>query len=180
MNGVKASRFPLLVTRIITTMGQTRAFTEEEETKLQSVFNLTQPQLTTLIEASTYIFEQATYFTVSANKLVAQLQLVSVAEPQAQAFGAVWSEHGDAYVKQIKSRLLGAPKVLSDVSWRLHMTLGNQSEAKATNLTSFFNLNTTEVDGSTPESFTFGMTQPQLEKLFQQLQTVQNQLDSLS
>ncbi len=59
-----------------------RAFSEEEETKLLTVFNLTQPQLTTLIEASTYIFEQATYFTVSANKLVNQLMAASVADAQ--------------------------------------------------------------------------------------------------
>lgn len=180
MNGVKASRFPLLVTRIITTMGQTRAFSEDEETKLLSVFNLTQPQLTTLIEASTYIFEQATYFTVSANKLVNQLMAASVADAQAQAFGQVWAEHSEAYVKQVKSRLIGAPKVLDNVTWRLHMTLGNQSEAKSTNLTGFFNFATTEVDGSDADSVTVGLTQAQVEKLFEQLQTVQNQLDSLS
>ncbi len=71
-------------------------------------------------------------------------------------------------------------QVLDNVTWRLHMTLGNQSEAKSTNLMGFFNFATTEVDGSDADSVTVGLTQAQVEKLFEQLQTVQNQVAFLT
>jgi hypothetical protein len=61
-------------------------FSEAEEEQLKSVFGLSDSQLSTLVEASTYVFEQAAYFSVSANKLTAQLQLVALGEPQVSSF----------------------------------------------------------------------------------------------
>jgi hypothetical protein len=180
MNTVSPKKFLLLASRIISQLGAARAFSEAEETKLQQVFGLSAEQLTTVIEASTYVFEQAAYFSVSANKLSTQLQNFAVGEGQALAFAQAWSDHGEAYLRKVKSRTLGAPKVLENVNWRLHMALANQTHGRAIDMTSFFDLSTQHIDGTDPETVTFAMNQEQLEHLFTQIETVQAQLDALS
>lgn len=181
INGVAPRRFPLLVGRIASQLGeQSAAFTADEEAKLRTVLGLNEDQLTTVLEASSYIFEQAAYFSCSFKKLGRQLLAAQMAEAQAQAFSQAWQENAESYLTQLKAHSLGGPKVLDQVSWRLHLTLENQQKAQLTDLTSILHFTTSNTDGSDAEDLTLQFTQEQLTELFGNLQEVQSQLDALT
>ena len=58
----------------------------------------------------------------------------------------------------------------------MHLNLANQSQGTGTNLSSFFNLTTKDVEGNNEENITFALSQDELTKLFDQVQTVQTQV----
>ena len=67
INNIAPAKFPLLLTRIVQTLHikDEKPFTDEEEAQLQAMLKLTPVDLTQVLDACAYIFEQAAYQSIS-------------------------------------------------------------------------------------------------------------------
>ena len=159
-------------------------FTEEEEEQIRALFEFSQSDLDTVVDASSYIFEQAAYHGLDAASLLESLQAAGLEKLQAMAFAKVWHESGDAFLDKLKAHTLGAPKQLDAVSWRLQMTMGQRGLSKTKDLNAVFNLELVDESASEEaearESITVQFDQAQLEEFYEQLEMIQSQLDALT
>merc|ERR1719361_2295182 len=96
-NNVTAKRLPIVLNRIVlnSIAGKGgKAFTPEQEAQLMEKLQLSERQLRSILEGSAFVFETAAYNTLKPERLSQELQAVSMAEAQADAFANVWRENG--------------------------------------------------------------------------------------
>jgi COMMD2-7/10, HN domain len=151
INDVAVKRVPVLLGRIIDALHDDRkstVFTTEEEEQLREMFSLTQGDLTTMVDACSYIFEQAAYHSVEPQGLQQNLVSVGVAPKHGLAFASVWSEKSESYLSRLSSNTLGAPLVLDSSSWRLQMTVAQEDVAKSKDVRAIFNMHLKDANGN--------------------------------
>jgi hypothetical protein len=145
---IDTARLPALLTRVIGNLGSDTVrcevahgdqsptcgaqdgdiFSEEEQEQIKNMFSLSSADLSTLVDASTYIFEQAAYHGSSEAALATGLQEAGLAVAavssvrsrkrshqrhvgQSQAFAGVWRDNMAGYLDRLSARSLGAPQV---------------------------------------------------------------------
>lgn len=87
-------------------------FNADELSQLCSVFSLPLESVHTLLDSLSYIYEQAAYHLLSAEKLKVQLyDVLQVAEQQGAAIAFVWGEQREAYLTNLRERSFGTPQV---------------------------------------------------------------------
>lgn len=155
-------------------------FTDAQLEQLQSSLQLSADQLADTLLACTYLLQQAAYDTLKPNRLGNQLVQAEMAAAQAEAFVRVWEQKGAAAIELLKDLTL-APLVLSDVHWRLHLTIGQDTVAKRKELAAVLQLGLQDNTGPEPAAakVLLEMDEEQLRKLYGQLETIQEQLDSV-
>ena len=119
VNALQPKRVPLLLNRILTHLKEQTAavFNEDEIAQLCELFGLSNEAVHTLLDALSYIYEQAAYHLLSADKLKAQLSdVLQVAEPQGAAIAFVWGEQRESYMNNLRDRSFGTPMVSSSAS----------------------------------------------------------------
>jgi len=101
------------------------------------MIGLTQPELETMIDSSSYIFDQSAYHNIDEVRLKASLEAAGLSSTQvfppgsfnarqtictrscimlscaaqAQIFGKVWAEHKAAFLAKLAAKTFGAPDV---------------------------------------------------------------------
>lgn len=115
ISGVDETRLALLLGRILVRLcvkKSTVLFSEEEQTQLLEVLDISKlTDLNTVIDAVSYIFEQAAYRTCNAQVLVEQLKEAGLTQTHADVFGSSWAEKGPGFVSFLKEKSFGAPQV---------------------------------------------------------------------
>eukprot|EP00808_Paulinella_micropora_P025906 g30397.t1 len=184
INQTDEKKLPLLVSRVLQEMTVNpeaeKLFTDEVEQSLQNAFAFSHEQLDTLVSASVYIFEQAAYKTVSASKLKAGLETAGMKASAAMAFAQIWNEKKAAYVATLKSKSFGAPQKLDSVKWSLQLALGDSAITKTKHLKGVLQLGLKNEQEGSEENVILEFSQSQLEDLYENLELIQKQLDTLS
>jgi len=187
INDIDKARFPLLLTRVIKKFDTKNAkiFTPTEEAQLLEVLGLSQSELSNVLEACTFIFEQSTYYSISPTTLVNQLEKTGLVPPKIEVFQKVWQEEAESLIGRLRTKSV-APYVLDSVGWRLHLHMSQSSLSRVKTPTAIFRLDL-KSDGNSDEKnekdnnsgVTFEFTKDELEALYLQLEKIQDQLDSL-
>lgn len=107
--------------------------TDAESTKLQNEFSIKPQQVSLMVDACSYVFEQALYLGISSKKVdafVKQLIQAGISEEHARCFGDVWKSFADEYIEKMRDKTLGGPLALKGVNWRLQVKVGQESMSK--------------------------------------------------
>jgi len=159
------------------------AFTAEELTRLPRVLAVSAAEVDTVVEAATFIFEQAAYANISKD-FAAHLTAVKVSAGRAAAFANAWSEGRDAFLNKLRDTTLGTPHVLSDVQWRLQMTLSTDAVGRSKDVNAIVNFNLIDANrigkADAKDSVTAELSKESLTRLYDKLEVIQKQLDTLS
>lgn len=123
-------------------------FSTEEEQQLQLLFGQNAANLETVLEVCSYIFEQAVYEDIAADRLRAELVSAGVKEAQADAFGRVWTGEGPSLVEACRSKPLGTPMVLDTIKWQMNLALAHTGLSRAKDTAALFELGLKSADES--------------------------------
>lgn len=185
MNGLDASKFPLLLSRITQAMqvGATneKAFSSEEEEKLQVSLGLEKEDLKLLLESTTFIIEQAAYYVTKPAVLKCHLlDTLKLDEDKADAFTNIWTSSAKGIIEHLRQRSL-YPTQLEDVSWSLNLQTASDAQTKRVipKAVFQFGLKSDEYKEGTNEDVTIEFTHEELYEFYKSFETIQSQLDGL-
>ncbi|EDO32681.1 predicted protein [Nematostella vectensis] len=179
INNIDTSRFPLLLTRIVQKLHlrDENAFTAEEEEKLQVAFALDKDDLHIVLETCAFVFEQAAYHNAKPQGLQQQLQNLNLEDDKVNSIVEVWVASGKSLIDKLRKRSL-APVQLDCVNWRLNLQMAqaNMSKMKLPNAVFELGISTS---GKEQENIHIEFTHDELFAFYNQLESIQSQLDSL-
>lgn len=181
INGLDTAKFRLLLSRIVQKLHlrDERAFSEEEEIKLQGALELEANDLHVVLETAAFILEQAAYHNAKAQLLTQQLLDIQLADEKVQALVNLWTANGKSVAEKLKQRSI-SPKQLSEVNWRLNLQMAQSSMTKMKLPNAMFELNLSSGSQCSEEQVHLEFTHGELYAFYNQLETIQNQLDTLS
>nr|CAB3232795.1 COMM domain-containing protein 10-like [Phallusia mammillata] len=182
INGLNASRFPKLLNRVAQNVHNkdSRAFSSEEEEKLQSALDLTPNNLNLLLETLEFIFQQAAYYAMKPAVLHEHLQSVNVESDRSEAIVKTWMAHGKSTVEKLKKHSF-APQQLDSVAWSFNLQLGQNSKSNMKETNAVFHLNLSNNNTqSEADKIVLQFNHEELLEFYEKLETIQSQLDSLS
>jgi COMM domain containing 10 len=180
MNTLEERKFPLLLQRIVSKLHQRgTSFSDKEQEKLAKMLKLNQGELSTILEACSYVFEKALYEGAKTSKLQQSLETVGLEPPGVAAFCATWKEHSKQAVANAKENTIAGPRMLTSFAWRTDMHLAQSSTAKLKEQSAIFDFTTNGTDGKGEEQFAVELSHEELYDFFLSLERIQSQLDSL-
>jgi len=156
-----------------------KAFTDEEEEKLCSAFNLTSRDVENILDTISFVLEQAAYHSAKLNTLRKQLAGIGFTEEKVECFAKVWEENGSFIVEQYRKRTF-APKQLDTVNWELRLQTAQSNKTKMKMPSAIIELGLLAPDSKDTEKVLYEFNHDQLFELFTKLETVQKQLDGLN
>lgn len=206
INNFPDSGFLKFLQRVIAKINQDKSdsiFTIEEESKFLSELNLTHDKFVLLLEACSFIFEQAAYMSYKLKGLDTQLSKTSINETKRKFFLNVWEKRGDQFIQNLSNKHFGFPPLINEIKYELHVPLSSSNTKldrtpyaqiellydppPSTTLTSSSSSSTSTSAPSTitsgsssSRSLLFELDHAQLSQLSRQLDIIQDQLDSLS
>ncbi|KXJ11894.1 COMM domain-containing protein 10 [Exaiptasia diaphana] len=179
INDVDSARFPLLLNRIIQKLHlrDEKAFSAEEEEKLQAGLSLSVDDLHIVLETCSFIFEQAAYHSAKPGILQQQLKNIELDDDKINSVIEIWAGHSKAVIGKLRQRSL-APKQLDGINWRLNLQMAqaNKAKMKVPNALFEFQLSSS---GEKSEKLQMEFTHEELYAFYSQLETIQSQLDAL-
>eukprot|EP01137_Pigoraptor_chileana_P012591 Opistho-2@65133 len=179
INGLDDTKLPLVLVKIVQRLHlKEHTFSPEEKEQLVEVLEIEDTDLESVVETSSFIFEQSAYLNVKPDALGRHLIASGASEEKAQTFSAVWAREGSKYVSRLRDQPF-FPTRLSSVNWSLNLQMSTASLAKLKSPAAFFDLG---LDGETGEKdhVRIEFNHAQLLNLYNQMETVQEQLDQLS
>eukprot|EP00499_Haloplacidia_sp_CaronLabIsolate_P013263 CAMPEP_0196775248 /NCGR_PEP_ID=MMETSP1104-20130614/3912_1 /TAXON_ID=33652 /ORGANISM="Cafeteria sp., Strain Caron Lab Isolate" /LENGTH=205 /DNA_ID=CAMNT_0042145415 /DNA_START=35 /DNA_END=652 /DNA_ORIENTATION=+ len=182
INDVDPALMTKLLSRIATGLAtKGKVFTEEEQLQLRELLHVSAQDLRTVLDAATYVFEQAGYHSLKPDVLRRHLAGAGMAEAQAETFHAVWGTHGTAVLEALRARTLGGPQVLRDSKWQLQLQLGQRGITKLKEPSVLFELGLGDADpsASVKEKVTVEFSHRELSSFFDSIERIQEQLDTL-
>ncbi|XP_061172957.1 COMM domain-containing protein 10-like [Saccostrea echinata] len=180
INELDISKFPLLLTRILSKLHlkDERTFSEEEEEKLQSSLSLSDTDLELVIHTLEFILHQAAYHTAKPGILGQQLQQLELEEEKVKVIVDAWKNTAADVVSKLRQRSI-TPKRLEEINWRLNLQMAQSSKAKMKLPNAMFELGISDENSENKEKIHFEMTHDELYSFYSQLETIQKQLDGL-
>ncbi|OWF53988.1 COMM domain-containing protein 10-like [Mizuhopecten yessoensis] len=181
INALEPSKFPLLLTRITQKLHlkDDRTFSEEEETKLQDALALTAGDLELVLQTLEFFLQQAAYHAAKPAVFTQQLQQLDMDEDKVKTVVEAWTSSGREVVQRLRQRTLN-PKQLEDINWRLSLQMAQATQVKMKMPNAMFELAVKNENTDTREKIRMEFTHDELYKFYNQLETIQKQLDSLS
>lgn len=155
-------------------------FSAEEEEKLCEILNLEDEQFAKVISSSTFIFDQSAKHALKATKLAGELNKTTMEESQITGFVRAWTEHGPKLIEKLKETCF-APTTLKAMNWSLQMSVASQNSARLRKPRAIFEFKTGDPLNKKPsDSFFMELSMNELTNLFNDLEQIQQQLDSLT
>ncbi|XP_063433284.1 COMM domain-containing protein 10-like [Mytilus trossulus] len=181
INNLGSSKFPLLLTRILQKLHlkDERTFSEEEEEKLQGSLELTGPDLELVLQSLEFFLQQAAYHTAKPGVFSQQLKQIEVEEEKVQVIVEAWANSAKDVITKLRQRTI-VPKQLESVNWRLNLQMAQSNKAKMKMPNAMFEFNVTDENTTAKENIKVEFTHDELYMFYNQLETIQKQLDCLS
>ncbi|XP_072037978.1 COMM domain-containing protein 10-like [Amphiura filiformis] len=183
INDIDASKFPRLLSRILQKLHlrDERSFTEDEEEKLEGALGIEGRDLQLVLETTAFILEQAAYHIAKPTVLSQQLQNIGLAEDKVAVFVKAWTSSGKGVVEKLRQRTL-APNQLEEVNWRLNLQMAQSSKTKMKKPNAMFEfvVNGETDDKEQQKKVRMEFNHEELYEFYNQLESIQGQLDSLS
>ncbi|PSN49821.1 hypothetical protein C0J52_01378 [Blattella germanica] len=158
-----------------------KAFSTEEEEKLQISLGLEEQDLKLLLETVTFILEQAAYYVTKPAVLQRHLlDTLKFNEDKTEAFINIWLTSAKGIIEHLRQRSL-FPSQLEDVSWSLNLQTASEAQTKQVMPKAVFQfgLKTDDDTENNHDNVTIEFTHDELYKFYKHLETIQNQLDNL-
>ncbi|XP_029998857.1 COMM domain-containing protein 10 [Sphaeramia orbicularis] len=181
INTIDVNKFSRLISRIIQKLhlkGE-RTFSEEEEQKLEAALSLDKQALSLVLETTAFILEQAVYHNVKPASLQQQLESVHLNPDKAEVFSQTWAAAGPELVERLKHNIF-APKKLDYVGWQLNLQMAQSSQARLKSPSAVLQLGLRNEDSEAQEHVFVEFNHQELLELYNKLEIVQGQLDSLT
>lgn len=181
INQIPNGKLNKLLNRVISKihLRDERAFTPEEEDKLQGAFGMSAEDLDCVLTAISFIFEQAVYHHAKPNVFKQQLLNVNFAEEQSDCFVQNWLENA-LEINQVFRKRSVAPKQLENVNWELRLQTASANQLKMKEPTGILELSLAQADSEEQQKLLMQFSHEQLFNFFKQLETIQSKLDMLS
>ncbi|XP_076101490.1 COMM domain-containing protein 10-like [Mytilus galloprovincialis] len=181
INNLGSSKFPLLLTRILQKLHlkDERTFSEEEEEKLQGSLELAGPDLELVLQSLEFFLQQAAYHTAKPGVFSQQLKQIDVEEEKVQVIVEAWANSAKDVITKLRQRTI-VPKQLESVNWRLNLQMAQSNKAKMKMPNAMFEFNVTDENTTEKENIKVEFTHDELYMFYNQLETIQKQLDCLS
>lgn len=182
INTIEVNKLFRLLSRILQKLhlkGE-RSFSEEEEHKLQTALALEKQALHLVLETSSFLLEQAVHHNIKPASLKQQLENIHIAPDQAESFSQVWATAGPDVVERIRQTIF-APKKLEHIGWQLNLQMGQSSQSEQKEPRAVLDLGVGEQDESENlQKVHVEFNHQELLEFYNQLETIQAQLDSLT
>ncbi|KAK2152900.1 hypothetical protein LSH36_315g03082 [Paralvinella palmiformis] len=180
INNVNPNKFPLVLSRIIQKLHlkDERTFTEDEEKKLETALSLNESDLQLLIETCEFFLQQAAYHTSKPAVLQSQLEQLGLTEDKVSAIVTTWQNGAKEVLERLRHRML-SPKQLDSVKWKLSLVMGSSTKAKTKLPVATLELGMKN-ENTDNDNLQMEFTHEELYKFYDQLETIQSQIDSLS
>ncbi|XP_075035557.1 COMM domain-containing protein 10 isoform X2 [Mixophyes fleayi] len=181
INGMDASKFPRLLSRILQKLHlkAEQSFNEDEEEKLQAAFSLDKQNLKLVLETISFILEQAVYHNLKTVVLHQQLENIHLEQGKIEAFASAWDNAGQETVEKFRQRIL-TPKKLETTAWQLNLQMAQSTQAKMKSPQAVLELGVSTEDTKNLEKVFLEFNHTELLEFYNKLETIQAQLDSLT
>lgn len=181
INELDSSKFPLLLTRILQKihLKDERTFSEEEETKLQGVLELPPPDLELIIQTLEFFLHQAAYHTAKPGVLSQQLNQLDINEDKVAAIVEAWANSAREVVQKLRKQTI-VPDQLEAINWRLNLQMAQSMKTKMKMPNAMFELDVKNENKEQHQKIRMEFTHDELYQFYNQLESIQKQLDSLS
>jgi len=186
INGIEVKKLPALLRRIVAKLHlkDEKPFTVEEEEQLRDVLSITANDVDALLDAASFIFEQAAYYTIGAQEFAGQLQKINLAQTHLEIFAKLWEQERPTVLQNLRDHSI-VPKQLSSIGWRLHLEMAQSDLTRVKTPLTIFEFNLKDSDSTInpkakENTFLVEFTHEELYKFFDQLDLLQEQLDRLS
>jgi len=186
INSVDNTTFSKIIPLIIKHLSthQHQIFHKDEEDHVRELLSFSADQLETVLDASSYIFEQAGYLNLNADNLKRHLELAGINDNIATTFATCWQTHRETYTSKLRDRSFGAPLTLQQIDWRLNLTMGHTSKSKTKDFNAIFNLHLSSADSADentpPENLAVEFSPDRLADFYDKMERIQEQLDALT
>ncbi|KAM9331153.1 COMM domain-containing protein 10 [Gastrophryne carolinensis] len=181
INEMDEAKFPRLLSRILQKLHlkAEQSFSEEEEEKLQAAFSLDKADLKLVLETISFILEQAVYHNLKVPVLRQQLENIHLHPDKTEAFAGAWQNAGQETVEKFRQRIL-TPRKLETIAWQLNLQMAQSTQARMKSPQAVLELGVSTEDSKNLDTVFAEFDHRQLLDFYNQLETIQAQLDSLT
>lgn len=181
INQLDSAKFSPLLLRIVQKIHvkDEVSFTAVELEKLQKTLGMSKNEVEDVIGACEFIFQQAAYHAVKPAVLDEQLRRLSINDDKVDILVDVWKKCAAEVLSGLRQHTL-PPAQLSSVNWRLCLMMSRKHAASLRLPTAVLQLNIAQqTPADKPERVVMEFSHAELYKLYNQLELIQSQLDSL-
>lgn len=181
INEVDQGKFPLVVSRILQKLHlkDERTFSEDEEEKLQGTLGMSGPDLELLLQTLEFFLQQSAYHTAKPAALSQQLSQLGMDQDKVDTIVESWTTNGREVIQNLRQRTL-MPNQLTDINWRLNLQMAQSTETKQKLPNAMFELGVHREGQEDKEKIRMEFTHDELYQFYNQLETIQKQIDGLS
>jgi len=149
INGIEVKKLPTLLRRIVAKLHlkDEKPFTVEEEEQLRDVFNITANDVDAVLDATSFIFEQAAYYSIGAQEFASQLQKINLEQTHLEIFAKLWEQERVTVLQNLRDHSI-VPKQLNSISWRLHLEMAQSDLTRVKTPLSIFEFNLKDTDST--------------------------------
>ncbi|XP_047532364.1 COMM domain-containing protein 10-like [Vanessa atalanta] len=175
INQLEETKFEQFLRRIVVKLKNqdTEIFTEEERRKLEKIFKVNDEQLLLAIKSILYIFKRILKFIFMPVNLKADLSNIGFNDEKVNFFIKIWSSETKLTLNDLTSTSLNKYEDNPDLQWKLNTELSSEYHKKCkvpkAYLSFFGECDVTEVE----------LTHQELNSIFLQVESIQNELDNL-
>jgi len=156
-----------------------KAFSDDEQAKIQSTFNMDGLDTCLLLESIQFIFQQAAYYGMKSKVLGKNLLKIDMDELKCKLFADVWGDFSKVVIDSMRKHSF-ATKQLDSVDWHMGIQLSQDSRTEVKNTTALFHLNLLNNSTQKGEKIDLEFTHEELLAFYEKLEVLQTQLDALS
>ncbi|ETW04122.1 hypothetical protein H310_04482 [Aphanomyces invadans] len=188
MNAFPTDKLALLLRRILQSPDtSTCVFSDQEQSQLMVMGNMSAPQVTVLLAGVTRIVSSAAYHDWDDKQFVSEVSRLGVLEATSSALGAVWGQEKLTYREALlhKSTMSGQLPSITDSHWRMHVTIADSVSTGHAIPHALFHLHTVKSHLSSSPSnddneIHMEMNHTDLYDFFIQLDAIQSEIDALA
>lgn len=180
INSLDQGKFPLLLSRILQKLHlkDERTFSKDEEDKLQATLGISAQDLELLLQTLEFFIQQAAYHTAKPAVLSQQLTQLDIETSKVDTIVEAWNSSARDVVQRLRQRTL-PPNQLEDIKWRLNLQIAQSSQTKQKIPNAMFELAVRNCDDG-KDRICMEFTHDELYRFYNQLETIQKQIDGLS
>lgn len=146
-----------------------------------SFLGVSSDELATIISGSKYVWDQACFFNLSAEKLQHQLLENHMSEENATTFAQVWHKFRVPLVEKLREHTFGTPLALADLEWRLQVSMAHDKLSKTKHVNTILDLHLADPSGAVEgENIQLEFNKEQLLELYENLEKIQAQVDKIT
>ncbi|XP_012256358.2 COMM domain-containing protein 10-like [Athalia rosae] len=183
LDQINSGKLRLLASRVCQNL-QSRiganTFSQDEEEKLSISLNLSPTDLNLLLDTTTLIYIQAAYHIVKPAAMESYMKdTFNIQDEKINVLVQTWMAHAKGIVDTLRQKSI-FPTQVTEINWNLNVQCSSTAVAKDMRTHGMLQLGITDISGKdSPTMLTIEADKTGLTELFDNLEKIQRQLDSL-